>query len=180
MKIYLILSVLIINIIIIPAVRMVHVFVYGSLKKGQPNHPELLNSDNGQAEFITCARTVDKYPLVIAGKYNIPFLLNVPGSGHRVYGEIYMVDQKMLEYLDWFEKCPDLYQRTSIQLEILKENEESGGVEEAFVYSTTTYEPDWLQKPTYESYDTNGDHGLKFVPREERKGDLLVDLGLYH
>ncbi|XP_056319277.1 gamma-glutamylaminecyclotransferase C-like [Danio aesculapii] len=146
---------------------MVHVFMYGTLKKGQSNHYKLLNSDNGQAEFITCARTIDKYPLVIAGKRNVPFLLNVPGSGHRVYGEIYRVDQKMLKYLDWFNKCPEWYQRTSIQLEILKKNEESGGVEEAFVYSTIKYEPGWLHKPTYESYDANGDHGLKFVPRDD-------------
>ncbi|XP_056308826.1 gamma-glutamylaminecyclotransferase C-like [Danio aesculapii] len=136
---------------------MTHVFLYGTLKKGQPNHPELLNSDNGQAEFITCAQTVDKYPLVIATKDKYPFLLNLPGSGHRVYGEIYRVDQKMLEFLDDFEECPDLYQRTSIQLEILKENEESGGVEEAFVYSKINYKADWLHKPTYKRYDTNSD-----------------------
>ncbi|NP_001083029.1 gamma-glutamylaminecyclotransferase C [Danio rerio] len=148
-----------------------HVFVYGSLKKGQPNHHELLNSNNGQAEFITCAQTKEPYPLVIATKHNIPFLLNVPGSGKQVSGEIYSVDQKMLEFLDWFEKCPDWYQRTSIQLEILKGNGESGRIEEASVYSKINFEPDWLNKPTHESYDTNGDHGLKFVCREDRKDD---------
>lgn len=147
---------------------MALVFLYGSLKKGQPNHYKLLDSINGEADFVTCARTLDRYPLVIAGKRNVPFLLNVPGSGQQVYGEIYRVDQKMLEYLDWFRKCPEWYQRTSIQLEILKDDKESEVQEEAFVYTTTKYKADWLHKPTYASYDTNGDHGLKFVPRKER------------
>lgn len=148
------------------------VFVYGTLKKGQPNYFRLIDSSNGHAEFITCARTVEPYPLVITGECNIPFLLNVPGSGQRVYGEIYSVDQKMLEFLDWFEECPDWYQRTLIQLEILKGNGKTE-VEEAFVYTKTKYEPDWLNKPTYDSYDSNGDHGLKYAYEEDMTRSTL-------
>lgn len=169
MKVFLILSVFILH--LLPAVSMGHVFMYGTLKEGQPNHHKLLDSNNGQAEFITCARTVESYPLVIGTKDRYPFLLDVPGSGHRVSGEIYNVDQKMLQFLDDFEECPELYQRTSIQLEILKENGESGGVEEASVYSKIKYEPDWLQKPTYKNYNAYGDHGLKYVCREDKRDD---------
>ncbi|XP_039358647.1 gamma-glutamylaminecyclotransferase isoform X4 [Mauremys reevesii] len=92
--------------------RMARVFVYGTLKKGQPNYQHMINGTHGRARFQGRGRTVEKYPLVIAGKYNIPFLLNIPGTGHHVTGEIYSVDDQMLQFLDEFEGCPDMYQRT--------------------------------------------------------------------
>ena len=52
------------------------VFVYGTLKKNEPNHHYL-----STATFKYQANAVDKFPLVIASKYNIPFLLDKPGEG---------------------------------------------------------------------------------------------------
>ncbi|TSQ01570.1 Gamma-glutamylaminecyclotransferase B [Bagarius yarrelli] len=153
---------------------MARVFVYGTLKKGQPNSYRMFDTTNGQAKFLGHARTVEKYPLVIAGRYNIPFLLNVPGKGQRVQGEIYSVDDQMLKFLDWFESCPEMYQRTQVLLEVeewVGEGEEKlevGSTTVAFIYSTTTYEPEWLQFPTFDNYDTHGDHGLPYVSREAR------------
>ncbi|XP_067298329.1 gamma-glutamylaminecyclotransferase C-like isoform X2 [Pseudorasbora parva] len=166
------------------AVHTAQVFVYGTLKKGQPNHFRMLDAAKGRAEFVAQARTVERYPLVIATKYNIPFLLNVPGTGQRVYGEIYSVDQKMLKFLDEFEMTPKMYQRTTVQLEVQdgpaeQENApKPGSLIEAFVYSTTTYEPDWLQKQTYESYDAYGlGHVFSFIeestkPQPEKDSNL--------
>ncbi|XP_048053866.1 gamma-glutamylaminecyclotransferase B-like [Megalobrama amblycephala] len=148
---------------VFPAVHMTLIFVYGTLKKDQPNYLLMRNPDNGQAEFVAHARTVERYPLVIATKNNIPFLLNVPETGQRIQGEIYSVDKKMLDFLDEFEECPELYQRTTVQLEV-QDGPKSGSIIKAFMYSTTTYEPEWLQKPTYESYNASGDHGLRYVP----------------
>ncbi|XP_026121025.1 gamma-glutamylaminecyclotransferase C isoform X1 [Carassius auratus] len=159
--------------VVFPVVLMSRVFVYGTLKKGQPNFM-MLDAANGRAEFLARARTVDRYPLVIATKYNIPFLLNVPGKGQRVHGEIYSVDQQMMHFLDRFEGCPEMYQRTTVQLEVQDGDGEGentlkpGSLVETFVYSTTTYQPEWLQKPTYENYDSKGDHGLEFVSGEGR------------
>ncbi|KAK2856999.1 hypothetical protein Q5P01_005734 [Channa striata] len=155
---------------------MAHVFVYGTLKKGQPNQHQMLNSTNGTAKFLASALTTEKYPLVIAGKYNIPFLLNLPGQGRRVHGEIYEVDNKMLEFLDDFESVPTMYQRSVVKLEVKEwvgeiEGEVTpslGNITEAFVYSTTTYQPEWPSLPSHESYDAYGVHGLKYVTREER------------
>uniref|UniRef100_A0A087YPT4 Gamma-glutamylaminecyclotransferase n=1 Tax=Poecilia formosa TaxID=48698 RepID=A0A087YPT4_POEFO len=156
-----------------PSVFMHCVFVYGSLKRGQPNHPYMTDSNNGKAEFLGTAVTVQKYPLVIATNYNMPFLLNLPGQGNRVQGEIYQVDGKMLEFLDSFENIPTMYQRTAVELEIKMADEKeklmAGSIMEASVYSTTTYQPDWPSLPTYDNYDSNGDHGLKFMLREDRK-----------
>ncbi|KAL0204333.1 hypothetical protein M9458_002351 [Cirrhinus mrigala] len=149
-------------------INMALVFMYGTLKKGQPNYFRIEDTDNGQAKFIAHARSVEKYPLVIDTEYNIPFLLNVPGTGQRVYGEIYRVDQKMLKFLDDFEGCPEWYKRIKIQLEVQDRDGEGentlkpGSIVETDVYVKTKCEPELLQKPTYECYDTNGDHGLKY------------------
>lgn len=155
-------------------IEMTRVFVYGTLKKGQPNYYRMLDTTNGTVKFLARARTVDPYPLVIATNNNIPFMLNVPGKGQRVRGEIYEVDDKMLKFLDWFESCPEMYQRPLVQLEVEEwagEDEDkpkAGSIVESFVYNTTTYKPEWLQNPTYENYDTYGDHGLKYACREDR------------
>ncbi|XP_018584669.2 gamma-glutamylaminecyclotransferase-like [Scleropages formosus] len=157
--------------------HMTHVFVYGTLKNSQPNFFQMIDKSNGKATFCGGAHTVERFPLVIAGKYNIPFLLNVPGKGHRVKGEVYCVDSQMLQFLDKFEGCPHMYQRTSVDLEVEDWVGESGTCGsklapgsrmKAFVYSTTTYQPQWLTLPYWENYDAYGDHGLAFVSRENR------------
>lgn len=58
------------------------VFVYGTLKRGEPNHKLIENTTNGYAKFLGSGKTVTKYPLVIATKYNVPFLLKKSGIGH--------------------------------------------------------------------------------------------------
>lgn len=63
------------------SVQLIRVFVYGTLKRGQPNHYLMNESKNGSAKFIAKAKTIQKFPLVVATRYNIPFLLNKPGFG---------------------------------------------------------------------------------------------------
>lgn len=50
-------------------------------------------------------------PLVIGTRYNIPFLINKPGFGSYVTGEIYEVDDKMMHILDNLEDCQRIYKR---------------------------------------------------------------------
>ena len=54
------------------------IFVYGTLKKNEPNHEELLTRN---AKFFAKAKTVDKWPLIIASECNLPFLLNKKNYG---------------------------------------------------------------------------------------------------
>ncbi|TKC53344.1 hypothetical protein EI555_005659 [Monodon monoceros] len=139
-------------------------FVYGTLKTGQPNHWVLLESAHGRAAFRGWGRTVEPYPLVIAGQCNIPRLLNLPGQGRRVAGEVYAVDEQMLRFLDEFEGCPDMYQRTRVTVAV----EGEGGTLQCFVYSTATYPPEWVHLPYHDDYDSQGEHGLRYSPRESR------------
>ncbi|XP_021765468.1 putative gamma-glutamylcyclotransferase At3g02910 [Chenopodium quinoa] len=79
------------------------IFVYGTLKRGFPNHHllEELTSSN-DAVFLGCYKTLNLYPLV-CGPLGIPFLINIPGSGHRVIGELYSVSGPGLARLDELE-----------------------------------------------------------------------------
>ena len=65
------------------------VFVYGTLKQGEPNHYLLENDANGVRIFRGKAKTVNKFPLVVASRYNIPFVLDCAGTGLNIQGEIY-------------------------------------------------------------------------------------------
>lgn len=57
------------------------VFVYGTLKTGEPNHDVIVKRTEGIARFIGKAKTLKKWPLVIASRYNIPYLLHSEGKG---------------------------------------------------------------------------------------------------
>ncbi|XP_016059329.1 PREDICTED: gamma-glutamylaminecyclotransferase [Miniopterus natalensis] len=153
--------------------RMAEVFVYGTLKQGQPNHKVLLDRTNGSATFQGRGHTVEPYPLVIAGEHNIPHMLNLSGRGHCVVGEIYAVDEQMLRFLDEFEGCPDMYQRTQVRVAVLEweDSEEPPAAErtlQCFVYTTANYPPEWVQLPYLDNYDSEGAHGLRYNPRENR------------
>jgi gamma-glutamylaminecyclotransferase len=94
------------------------VFVYGTLKKGEPNHHWLSQTANGYSKFLCRASTMQKMPLVVATRYNIPFLLNKPGVGNYVTGEVYEVDDQMLAKLDELEDYPNFYDREIQEMNI--------------------------------------------------------------
>jgi gamma-glutamylcyclotransferase (GGCT)/AIG2-like uncharacterized protein YtfP len=84
------------------------IFVYGTLLRGEANHPQLMSD----AAFVRDACTEARYELVDLGGY--PALLE---DGHTaVSGEVYEVDDVLLEQLDVFEEVPFLYQRKPIRL----------------------------------------------------------------
>jgi gamma-glutamylaminecyclotransferase len=85
------------------------VFVYGTLKRGLGNH-RVMQGAGG--EFVTAARTEDSFPLVVDG---LPYLLDMPGCGHRVEGEVYRVSSdEGWARLDRLEGHPNFYRRRVI------------------------------------------------------------------
>ncbi|XP_064471248.1 gamma-glutamylaminecyclotransferase C-like isoform X2 [Ornithodoros turicata] len=140
------------------------VFVYGTLKTNEPNHAVLTDGKNGTATFVATARTVKKWPLIIASSYNIPYLLYIEGKGHHVYGELYNVNEKMLETLDKLECHPDYYERTMEEVEILGKE---STITTAAIYFLKKYKPVLMEKPYLETYSSEGDHGLQYVPSED-------------
>ncbi|HEX9622064.1 MAG TPA: gamma-glutamylcyclotransferase family protein [Polyangiaceae bacterium] len=83
-------------------------FVYGSLKAGFEHHGRMRG-----ARFEAAAATAYGYRLVVLEGY--PALVAGAGAG-SVRGELYWVKLELLEALDRFEDCPELYQRHPIAL----------------------------------------------------------------
>ncbi|XP_018021565.1 putative gamma-glutamylcyclotransferase CG2811 [Hyalella azteca] len=163
---------------------MALVFVYGTLKAGEPNHHWLTDPRNGRARLLGRARTVDTFPLVIASRYNIPYLLRAPGVGEHVEGEVYEVDERMLAQLDVLEDHPKYYEREIRRVTLTPQAGEatpltpasettpptaaSEATVDAWVYLLPSFKPAMLDLPRLKSYSASGPHGLAYMPRYAR------------
>jgi gamma-glutamylaminecyclotransferase len=79
-------------------------------------------------------QTIEKYPLVLYGERYVPCMLNCPGDGHQVEGELYEVDDEGLNRIDALERIQesDGYRRSVIRV---KSNERSNQeIKKAFAY----------------------------------------------
>ncbi len=86
-----------------------HLFVYGTLKRGQPRHRYVA----GQT-FVGTAATLPLYRLYNVGEY--PALVR-HAEGRSIEGELWQVDDSCLRILDRVEGCHvGLYIRESIEL----------------------------------------------------------------
>jgi gamma-glutamylaminecyclotransferase len=99
------------------------VFVYGTLKKDFPNHARFL----GRARWIGNYKTVIPFPLVLNGERCSPCLIDRPGAGHPVCGEVYEVNAAMLAALDRLERtaADDGYHRRLIEVAPQKNGEQT-------------------------------------------------------
>ena len=107
---------------------MRNIFVYGTLKRGYPN----FDVGMGGTTFVGVYRTIELYPLVIGGPWFTPNLIDEPGSGHKVTGEIFTATDEAVEFLDHFESThiSTGYRRVERSFEAL----ESGNLTTAWVY----------------------------------------------
>ncbi len=90
------------------------VFVYGTLKRGFPNHALLR-----QATFIDTAQSLERYPMILQGHGVSPAMIPEVGQGHRIVGEVWEVDDAQLAALDHLESThlPNGYIRETIVVE---------------------------------------------------------------
>ena len=88
------------------------VFVYGTLKKGFPNHDRHMP----RARLVGTYRTRERFRLVLNGERHSPCMVAGAGAGRRVTGEVYAVDPKGLDRMDLLERIdqPDGYRRYRI------------------------------------------------------------------
>lgn len=116
------------------------VFVYGTLKRGFPNHGRWM----ARARLVGRFRTRERYRLVLNGDRLSPCLMAGAGQGRRVMGEVYAVDPSGLKQLDRLERIdrPDGYRRRRIVVEAIdKPDPEARRV---FVYLKN---PEWVNDP---------------------------------
>lgn len=80
-------------------VTPIPVFVFGTLKEGFPNF-----GSNAGRRLPGMFRTRLKMPLFLVGERCSPWLLNLPGIRHHVFGQIFEVDRPALEAMDILER----------------------------------------------------------------------------
>lgn len=89
-------------------------FVYGTLKKGFPNHDLYMDS----AEKLGNYQTLESYPLVLIGDRRVPCMIDAPGEGQPIEGELYEVDDDCLKRIDALEGInqPEGYRRLKVSV----------------------------------------------------------------
>lgn len=110
--------------------RLHRVFVFGTLKEGFPNFGTNKGRRLGD-EFVTC----QAYPLFLVGERHSPWLVDQPGDGLHVEGQVFEVDDSILAAMDQLERVQedDGYLRAAIEVEPLKRGV-AGPAIEAFAY----------------------------------------------
>jgi gamma-glutamylaminecyclotransferase len=70
------------------------------------------------AEKLGNYQTVENYPLVLIGERYVPCMINAPGEGKQIEGELYKVDDDCLRRIDALEriKKSDGYRRLKIKV----------------------------------------------------------------
>ena len=89
------------------------VFVFGTLKAGFPN-----SATNTGRRVPGEFSTAQAFPFFLVGERHSPWLLNVPGEGSRITGEVYEVDDVGLARMDALERITfsDGYERVLLDL----------------------------------------------------------------
>lgn len=104
-----------------------HIFVFGTLKSGCPNF-HYNQARRVDARFATA----QAYPFYLVGPRYIPWLIEDPGQGLAVHGEVYQADNLHLQLMDELEEIgqPGGYQRKRITVK----NLDSGKQLKVFAY----------------------------------------------
>jgi gamma-glutamylaminecyclotransferase len=130
-------------------------FVFGTLKRGFPLHHGLAG-----AQFCGEYRTVERFPMLIAGHWFAPMMLNEPGLGHQVAGELYEIDAACLARLDGIES---MGQPGNLRLAIDVTPIRGGAPETALVYMKSRALADPIHSEYRASYQDQ-----RFIPPERR------------
>ncbi|XP_055343754.1 gamma-glutamylaminecyclotransferase-like [Paramacrobiotus metropolitanus] len=165
--------------------RRHYIFVYGTLKSNEPNHHVLLDKGyvDSNTAFVGNALTIEYYPMVIATRYNIPFVLDKPHNGHRIHGEVYLVTESTLSRLDELECHPHYYERRPVQVELLPRDPDTSSESDSDgqshvvtcdMYLFHGFDPKLLELPFISNYSSTGSHGLEYVVSSKRVAEEVM------
>ena len=89
------------------------VFVFGTLKEGFPNF-HVNQGERLPGVFATALA----FPLYLVGSRNSPWMIDSPGQGHPVAGQVFRVSDAVLAQMDLLERVaePDGYHRALIEV----------------------------------------------------------------
>ena len=79
----------------------------------------------------------------------VPYLLDHPGLGHHVQGEVYQVDDDMLSLLDEIEDAPRYYKR---KLEFVRISDTV--LLQCWLYKLDNFKPEMLNGPFLRAYSS--------------------------
>jgi len=164
----------------------VPIFVYGTLKRGQPNHYLIQQISNGRHYFLGTALTVRPWPMVISPPNYAPCILDYPDHGEIIHGELYYVDVRKLDDLDRLEQHPDYYTREGITVTLEQIPECSEGVVrvkqpsvgstiKCEVYLMKNFNKALLELPFISNYDNNVAEAQSMGYNLETAGGVDVD-----
>jgi gamma-glutamylaminecyclotransferase len=139
---------------------MIRLFVFGTLKKHFPFHSACLDG----AKYVGACRTLEAYPMFVAGPWFAPMMLDKPGDGLRVSGELYEIDPPRLAAIDAMESVgkPGNF-RISIEGEPL----EGGGSCRAFAYAKS----EELARPVHSAFLADY-QDRRFIPPWNRRAQM--------
>ncbi len=131
------------------------VFVYGTLKRGFPNHGLMR-----QATFLATGTTADRYPMIVQGRSFSPVMLPEAGEGHHIVGEVWEVDDAQLAELDKLESThlPTGYIRETISVDT------PAGRISAFVYFKPRERVEIVHSEPHADYQDR-----RYVPAAQRR-----------
>lgn len=100
------------------------IFVYGTLKEGFPNFP--FNPGRRVAGTFCTRQRFPFYVVQLIGEDRAPWLMNQPGQGVQVSGQVFEVDAATLQAMDEFEEAgqPTGYVRVQVEVEAVDQNGE--------------------------------------------------------
>ena len=133
------------------------VFVFGTLKRDFPNHHHNL----GKLLLGRCW-TVEQFPLYLVGERNSPWLIDLPGEGEQVHGEVYCVDTAALASMDRLERVDqeDGYRRKTIRVFDQAGQEREA---EAYLKPPSQLDPTAVQDGPFGRYTL--EHASRYVSR---------------
>ncbi|XP_004301679.1 PREDICTED: putative gamma-glutamylcyclotransferase At3g02910 [Fragaria vesca subsp. vesca] len=146
------------------------IFSYGTLKQGFHNHKltkELISQND--AVFIGPYITRHAYPLV-CGPHGLPYLINLPGSGRRIRGELYAVSAVGLARFDDLEGTSiGHYERLRLQLLVNADKDGAVPVDaEAYFAHRSFGEAMWERNGKEGLTEFTENEAKRYVKRQDR------------